>query len=195
MVSIASTRPRRRSVQPGMRTGSGTDRRHAGLFWTLAERGRAAMEHNPDLDALAAMHRGRVDCHGTDSPQPRDARTIPGIVEADRRATGKVSAKATSRPSNSANCPIWSINRPNWSMVVAVVNGNGLKRADGSEPIRSRSIRGRRFRYSNLSREYKPFSLPVPIKPVGFLPHVFQYFGADRRRQTWLRQHPANDHC
>ena len=48
-------------MRPGMRTGRGTDRRHAGLFWTLAERGRAAMEHNPDLDALAAMHRGRAD--------------------------------------------------------------------------------------------------------------------------------------
>ena len=48
-------------MRPGMRTSSGTDRRHAGLFWTLAERGRAAMEHNPDLDTLAVLHCAQAD--------------------------------------------------------------------------------------------------------------------------------------
>jgi hypothetical protein len=39
----------------------------------------------------------------------------------------------------------------------------------------------------NPSRESKQFSFAMPIKPVGFLPHVFKYFGPDNRRQLWHR--------
>src|SRR5215475_16058200 len=72
--------------------------------------------------------------------------------------------------------------------------------SQGRPPRRSapakRRLEARRQRpvgVPNSSRESKQFSLAVPIKPVGFLPHVFKYFGANNRRQPWRRQHSTND--
>ena len=64
-----------------MRRGRGTDRRHAGLSWTLAERGRAAMEHNPDLDAL---HRGRADLMEQIRLSQEMLEQVPGVADSIR---------------------------------------------------------------------------------------------------------------